>query len=137
MPAPSDPEAAVRSFLTAVHENSLVAMGRLWGSAEHGPAAGFMDREELEQRLTVIQRYLVHERFEVLPPDANSLQPDGQREVRVRLTRMGCTPVVPFKLSRWRSGWLITSIDLGAAGNPARPCREGGAGALGRPGTTP
>ena len=85
-----------------------------------------MDHATLEQRLTVIKTYLAHEEFEILPPDANSLLPEGQRQVRVRITRMGCTPVVPFTLGRWKSGWLISNIDLGAAGNPARPCPVGG-----------
>lgn len=125
-PVPSDPDAAVRAFMAAVEENSLVAMGQLWGSGTRGPAVGYMDRQTLEQRLTVIRTYLAHEDYQILPPDASSLQPEGQREIRVRITRMGCTPVVPFTLGRWRSGWLITNIDLGAAGNPARSCSEGG-----------
>jgi hypothetical protein len=125
-PVPSDPVAAVRAFMEAVHENSLATMGQLWGSTTRGPSVDYMDHATLEQRLTVIKTYLAHEEFEILPPDANSLLPEGQRQVRVRITRMGCTPVVPFTLGRWKSGWLISNIDLGAAGNPARPCPVGG-----------
>jgi len=125
-PVPSDPVAAVRAFMEAVHENSLATMGQLWGSTTRGPSVDFMDRTMLEQRLTVIKTYLAHEEYEILPPDASSLLPEGQRQLRVRITRMGCTPVVPFTLGRWKSGWLISNIDLGAAGNPARPCPVGG-----------
>jgi len=112
--------------MEAVGENNLATMGQLWGSATRGPSADFMDRTTLEQRLTVIKTYLAHEQYELLPQDASALLPAGQRQIRVRIRRMGCTPVVPFTLGRWKSGWLINNIDLGAAGNPARPCPEGG-----------
>ncbi len=98
-------------------------MGELWGSAR-GPASGFIEAGELEQRLTIIRVYLEHERFEILPPAQEALLGGGERVLRVRLTRKGCTPVVPFTLVRWRDGWLVSDIDLGAAGNPALPCRE-------------
>ncbi len=121
-PAPSAPEAAVRGFLNAVRANSLLAMGDLWGTAK-GRAYRSMDRDELEERLTVIRIYLEHEEFEILQPE--EAWPTGElstRIVRVRLTRAGCTPVVPFTVARWRGGWLVSNIELAAVGHPARPC---------------
>lgn len=122
--APAQPEATIRGFLNAVQSNSLVAMGELWGGTR-GPAVSYMDREELEKRLTVIRSYLVHEEFEILGPSNQASLSDSpnQRTVEVRLSRAGCTPVVPFTLIRYRGGWLVWEIDLEAAGNPMRRCR--------------
>lgn len=120
--APASPEAAVRGFLNAVRANSLLAMSEVWGSAR-GPARRYMRRDEVDQRLAVIRAYLDHERFEilesqaVLPPG-----PDGRRSLQVRLTRRGCTPVVPFTVVPYGGGWLVSDIDLAAAGNPQRRC---------------
>jgi hypothetical protein len=130
-PAPVSPEAAVRSFLNAVKANSLSAMGETWGSGR-GPAVGYMDRAELEQRLTVIRTFLEHEKFEILESQASVVPGSEQkRVVQVRLTRKGCQPVVPFTVIPYGGGWLVTDIDLSAAGNPQRPCPPGG----GPPGT--
>ena len=118
---PASPETTVRSFMSAVRAGNLAAMGDLWGSA-NGPARGDMAPEVLEQRLTVIRIYLAHEQFEVLPPNVQSLPSPGQQMLEVRLTRKGCTPVVPFTLVRHGQGWLITNIDIAAAGNPERAC---------------
>lgn len=120
-PAPESPEAAVRAFLTAVKANSLSDMADLWGDSR-GPARSYMNATELEQRLTVIRSFLQHEGAELLESQAGVLQTEGQRTIQVRLTRSGCTPVVPFTVLRYRSGWLVTNIDLAAAGNPARRC---------------
>jgi hypothetical protein len=127
--APASPEAAVRSFLNAVKANSLTAMSETWGSAR-GPARSYMDRVELDQRLTVIRTYLQHESFEIL--ESQSVMPpgpDGRRSLQVRLARNGCTPVVPFTVVPYGGGWLVSDIDLSAAGNPQRRCPPQDAGA--------
>ncbi len=126
--APASPEAAVRGFLNAVRANSLAAMGELWGSPR-GPARSYMSREEMDQRLAVIRTYLEHERFEILESQAVlPAAPDGRRSLQVRLTRKGCTPVVPFTVVAYGSGWLVSDIDLSAAGNPQRRCSPPGSG---------
>lgn len=120
--APVSPEAAVRGFLNAVRANSLIAMSELWGSPR-GPARSYMKRDELDQRLTVIRTYLNHETFEILESQgALPVGPDGRRSLQVRLTRRGCTPVVPFAVVPYGGGWLVSDIDLSAAGNPQRSC---------------
>ena len=121
--APSNPEAAVRAFLNAVKANSIVGMRELWGT-ERGPAAEYMNAREVEKRLTVIRTYLEHDRFEFDQPNAADPGNLQQRIVRVRLTRKGCQPVVPFTTVQWKAGWLVKTIDLSAAGNPARPCDQ-------------
>ena len=122
--APTEPEATVRGFLNAVQSNSLIAMGELFGT-DRGPAVSYMDREELVKRLTVIQSFLTHDEFEVLGPSnrASITQSPNQRTLDIRLSRAGCSPVVPFTLVRYRGGWLVQQIDLEAAGNPRRRCR--------------
>jgi hypothetical protein len=119
-PAPSDPAAAVTGFLAAVKANDLAAMGQRWGT-DRGPAAQWMDREVLHQRLTVIQTMLMHERFALEPGNAPST-PDNP-VLHVRLFRQGCQPVVPITLVRYRGGWLVQNVALEAAGNPARSCQ--------------
>jgi hypothetical protein len=121
-PAPASPEAAVRGFLNAVRAGSLQSMSSLWGSGR-GPARTYMPADELEQRLVVIRTYLAHEQFELVEPSAELLPTADRRVVQVRLTRNGCTPVVPFTVVRYGSGWLVSEIDLAAAGNPQRSCR--------------
>lgn len=132
--APTDPEASVRQFLNAVKANSLIAMRDLWGS-ERGPAATYLNSTEVDQRLSVIRTYLEHERFEFAQPNEVDPGNSAQRIVKVRLTRKGCQPVVPFTLVRWKNGWLVKNIDLPSAGNPARSCGPEGTGAGANPGT--
>jgi hypothetical protein len=44
----------------------------------------------------------------------------------VEIRRQTCTWMVPFVTIKARDGsWLVTQVDLAAAGNPARPCIEG------------
>jgi len=117
-PAPADPQAAVRSFLEAVRANSLTAMSELWGT-ERGPAVSYMERQMMEQRLTVMRTYLVHDRYELVVGNDGMTNP---RVVRVRLYRRGCSPVVPFTVVRYRTGWLVQHVDLEAVGNPQRDC---------------
>ncbi len=118
---PASPEAAVRSFLNAVKANNLAAMSEVWGSSR-GPARTYMKQGELDQRLAIIRAYLEHEQFEILPSQSGVPVAEGRRGVQVRLTRNGCTPVVPFTVAPYRGGWLVADIDLAAAGNPKRSC---------------
>lgn len=122
-PAPSDPDAAVVSFLSAVRAEDVDAMGRLWGTAD-GPAADWMDSGELERRLTVMRVYLQHEEYSVVAGvrDPTVSLREGERLVSVRISRNGCTPIVPFTVTPYRGGWLVRDVKLEAAGNPARSC---------------
>lgn len=118
---PVDPDETLTSFMQAVQANNLERMGQLWGTTG-GPAVDDMDPSELNMRLTVIQRYLMHERYEVTSRGATANPNDSMRRYRVRLTRRGCLLDIPFELVRWGGGWLVGNVDVTQAGNPARSC---------------
>ena len=120
--APASPEETVEQFLDAVSATSLETLAELWGTSR-GPAADRMEEGELLKRLGVIVVYLQHERYELTPSTDALLRGTGnERRVRAQLFRSGCTPVVPFTLTRWRDRWLVSDIDLLPIGNPARSC---------------
>ena len=119
--APVDPEVTVSSFMNAVQANDLRAMGQLWGT-ESGPMAGRMDADQLDMRLTVMQRYLAHEKFQLVPPPSTATEREGRRMYQVELTRFGCLIQVPIELVQVESGWLVTNVDLTKAGTPGRAC---------------
>lgn len=109
--------------MDAVKANDLRNMAELWGSAR-GPASGYMDDDELTQRLTILQRYLIHDRYEILVPQTAPLSAGQRTRVyQVRITRRGCTPVIPFTLVQSGQGWLVQSVDLSQAGSPTRRCQ--------------
>ena len=127
LPATSaDPQLAVQSFMQAVNDTNLVAMGQLWGT-EQGPAANRMPRDELEKRLIIMQRYLSNNSFEVQPAQPGTVLPQSNAEqfYSVRFVRSdGCARTVPFTVVRSGNGWLVSDIDLSQAGTPGRPCPE-------------
>ncbi|MDH4043517.1 MAG: hypothetical protein OEY20_11610 [Gemmatimonadota bacterium] len=122
MGLPTEPVAAVRQFMEGVRANDLAVMGGVWGSSK-GPATAWMNSEELQKRLMVVRSYLSHETYGIEPGGALPGNSSGERMVRVRLNRRGCAPVVPFTTLQYRGRWLVSAIDLEAAGNPARPCQ--------------
>ena len=119
--APADPEVTVTSFMNAVQANNLRAMGQLWGT-ESGPMIGRMDADQLDMRLTVMQRYLVNENYQILPARSTATPSEGRRMYELELTRLGCVLRVPIELVRVGGGWLVNDVDLTSAGNPGRPC---------------
>lgn len=120
VPTPVDPESAIQGFMGAVQAQDLRRMANLWGTSK-GPASKTMEGEELRRRLSVMQVYLAHDSFEILPPIVGTSD-GGKRDFVVRIVRKGCTPSVPFTMVRYGEGWLVNSVDLAAAGNPAREC---------------
>ncbi len=106
--------------MNAVQANDLRAMGQLWGT-ESGPMAGRMDADQLDMRLTVMQRYLAHEKYQIVPLPSTTAR-EGRRMYQVELTRFGCVIQVPIELVQVKSGWLVNNVDLTRAGNPGRPC---------------
>jgi len=113
--------------MNAVRARNLSAMADLWGTSK-GPASRSMNKEELEQRLTVIRAFLDHETFEVVEPASPRFSPDGrERGLDVRVTRKKCRPLIPFTLVVWERSWLVKAIDLPSAGNPAKSCLDGDA----------
>lgn len=130
--APSAPEAAIEGFLGAVSSEDLVTMASLWGTKD-GLASDHMDSWELQRRLTVLQIYLRHQRYSVLGQSTAAIPPDERHRIYdVRLERDGCVRIVPFTMVSVGQGWLVYSIDISAAGNPAVACVARSAGTTGQ-----
>lgn len=110
----------MRQFLDAVGAENLGRMGETWGT-DDGPAAKWMEPDELRKRLSVMQRFLQHQEYEVMPgaPAATS---GGRLIVSVRIVTLNrCEEAVPFTVVRYRNGWLVESIDLNSI-RPTRVC---------------
>ena len=120
-PAPiSDPSAVVNRFMDAVAAEDYAVMGQLWGSND-GPAVEWMPPDELRKRLSVIEGFLRHTEYEVLP--STPLVSNGGRLIlRVRVvTPNACGPVVPFTVVPYRNDWLVEAVDLNAV-RPTQYC---------------
>jgi hypothetical protein len=114
----------VREFMKAVADSDLVRMGDLWGTAR-GPANLTHSPPQYQRRLAVIQAWLRGgDSIQVLSDQPAHGSP-AERQVVMALHRGGCVRQVPVTLVRSGRGWLISSIDVGLAGTPAKPC-EGG-----------
>jgi hypothetical protein len=116
---------AVRGFMQAVADSNVGKMASLWGTA-NGPASRTNQPPDWQRRIAIMQAYLRNESFRIT---SDTLEADvSRRALQVEIRRETCTWTVPFVALKARDGsWLITQIDLAAAGNPARPCAEGGA----------
>ena len=113
---------AVQGFMQAVADSNLGKMATLWGTSS-GSAAKTGQPPDYERRIVIMQAYLRNESFRVT---SDVPQSPSRRDLQVELRRHTCTWSVPFVAVRTGDGsWLVTQVDLTAAGNPARPCLEG------------
>jgi hypothetical protein len=115
--------AAVTAFLQAVSDSNLDRMASLWGTTA-GPAGRTRQPPDYQRRIAVMQAYLRHDDSRILTdtPDATTTKHAIQAELR----RAACTWTVPFEAVRLADGtWIVNSVDIAAAGNPARPCNPG------------
>ena len=114
---------AVQSFMQAVADSNVVKMANLWGTAS-GPAAKTNQPPDWQRRIAIMQAYLRNDSFRITSdvPEAD----ENRRGLLVEIKRQTCTWTVPFTAIKTRDGsWIVTQLDLAAAGNPARPCQEG------------
>jgi hypothetical protein len=121
-PANSAAEA-VQSFMRAVADSNTNKMASLWGTAS-GPASRTRQPPDWERRIVIMQAYLRNDSFRIVSdvPDPD----ENRRSQQVEIKRKTCTWTVPFVSIKARDGaWLVTQVDLTAAGNPARPCVPG------------
>lgn len=117
--APSARDAAMQ-FMGAVKAQDLQAMGAVWGS-DKGAARDNMDRTELDKRLVILQQCYDHDRAQVLDESAGV---DGQRLVRVQITRGGRTKIPQFKVGKGPSNrWYVFDTDYESV--QADFCRRG------------
>ncbi|MHB1329639.1 MAG: hypothetical protein ACYC2K_15685 [Gemmatimonadales bacterium] len=128
-PAQVSPSAApavvAGAFMRAVTDSNLTQMGSLWGT-DRGPAATTNRPADWLQRLAVVHAYLKGGTSKVVGenPGAGGV---GRRQLVIELTRGGCVKNIPFTMVQARDGaWIISAIDLAAAGVPGRPCATPG-----------
>jgi hypothetical protein len=115
---------AVRSFMQAVADSNVGKMASLWGTA-NGPASRTRQPPDWERRVAIMQAYLRNDSFRITSDVPEQTDPN-RRAQQVEIKRQTCTWSVPFVTIKARDGsWLVTQVDLAAAGNPARPCVEG------------
>jgi len=62
--APS-PRGAVEGYLAAVRAQDLQALGAMWGDSR-GSARGFVDREQFDRRVFLLQCITSHDRYRIL-----------------------------------------------------------------------
>lgn len=107
--------------MQAIADSNLAKMANLWGST-NGPASKTGQPPDYERRIAIMQAYLRNESFRLTSDVAES---ENRRALAVEIRRQTCTWSVPFVAVKTGDGsWLVTSVDLTAAGNPARPCDE-------------
>ena len=112
--------ATVQNFMKAVSDSNLGTMAELWGTAR-GPAAKTRQPPDYERRVAVMQAYLNHDDFRILTDNPDGT--DARHVMQVQIRRQACTWDIPFTVIQLADGaWLINQVDLGAAGNPAKPC---------------
>lgn len=108
--------------MEAVADSNLPKMASLWGTA-NGSALKTRQPPDWERRIAIMQAYLRNDSFRITSDVAE--QNEDRRAQQVEIRRQSCSWSVPFVTVKARDGsWLITQIDLAAAGNPSRPCAE-------------
>jgi hypothetical protein len=122
-PAATSGRGTVEAFMQAVADSNLTRMAQLWGTAA-GPASKTNQPPDWDRRVSIMQSYLRNESHRLLP---STNDPQGSTEdVQVEIRRELCTWVVPFTTIRLSDNtWLVNTVDLTKAGNPARPCAPG------------
>jgi hypothetical protein len=125
--APTAPVAssaeAVTAFMRAAADSNLTRMAQLWGT-ERGPVSE-VPLDNYEKRVAVMQAYLRGDSARIVSDIASTEDPN-RRRLTVALYRGTCVKQIPFTTVRIKSGgWIVESVDLNAAGNPARPCEPG------------
>ena len=114
----SAPEA-VLGFMRAAADSNLAKMAQLWGTAK-GPASE-THPDNWEKRLAVMQAYLHGDSTRVVT-DVAVAGDQNRRRLSANLYRRTCVKTIPFVTVRTQGGWIVESVDIGMAGNPARPC---------------
>jgi hypothetical protein len=109
--------------MKAVADSNLAKMATLWGTAG-GPASETKQPPDWQRRIAIMQAYLRSDSYRLTADVPGSDQ--NHRDLQVEIKRQTCTWSVPFTAVRSSKGWLVTQVDISAAGNPARPCAEAG-----------
>ena len=114
---------AVDRFMQAVADSNLAQMASLWGTAA-GPASRTGQPPDYERRVAIMRAYLRNETHRIV---SDSPQGDARHGLQVEIRRQLCAWVVPFTAIKLGDGsWIVSQVDLTAAGNPGRACAPGG-----------
>jgi hypothetical protein len=117
-------EQVVRAFMKAVADSDLVRMGDLWGTSR-GSANATRFPPEYQRRLGVIQAWLRGSDSIRVISDMAVQGNANERRVVIAYHRSGCVKQIPITTVRNGKQWLVSSIDVGLAGSPAKPCEPG------------
>jgi hypothetical protein len=116
----SSPTQAVAAFMRAAADSNISRMAELWGTSR-GPASR-THPPEFEKRLMVMQAWLRGDSTRIIS-DTAVPGDDSRRRIGMALYRGTCVKQIPVTTVRIRDGgWIVQSVDLNFAGNPARPC---------------
>lgn len=123
----ASPRQAVSAFLEAAKAKDVDGMALVWGTAQ-GPSADFMDRDQREKRILIIQCHLAHDRAQVVgeyPGD------NGRRVFRVALS-LGTTSAETTVQAVQGPGerWFVESADIEKT---SELCRLAGVGQTSKP----
>lgn len=123
----SSARQAVDAFLSSARTRDTEGMALVWGTTR-GAAADFMDRDQREKRLIIIQCHLAHERAQVIgefPGEA------GRKGYRVALT-LGTTTVETTlqAVQGPAERWFVESVDIEKT---TELCRQAGIGQPAKP----
>lgn len=113
---------AVTGFMKAVADSNLAKMATFWGTA-NGPASKTRQPPDWQRRIAIMQAYLQNDSFRLTADVPGSDQ--DHRELQVEIKRQTCAWSIPFVAVKSGQGWVVTQVDISAAGNPARGCAEG------------
>jgi hypothetical protein len=117
-------KGAVEGFMQAVADSNLTQMASLWGTSA-GPAGRTGQPSDYERRISIMHSYLRNESHRIVSDTPD--QGGARHALQVEIRRQLCSWVVPFTAVKLGDGsWVVSQVDLTAAGNPARPCDPGG-----------
>jgi hypothetical protein len=117
-------KGTVDRFMQAVADSNLDQMANLWGTTA-GPAAKTGQPPDFQRRVAIMHAYLRNESHRIM---TDTPEGGGSRHMlQVEIRRQLCSWVIPFTAVKLGDGtWIVSQVDLTAAGNPYRPCVPGG-----------
>ena len=107
-PGAATPQQAVEAFLKGVKDQDLQAIGNVWGD-KRGPARNYLDRDEFETRLVLMQCFLSHDQSRFL--SAPTMKADTA-VVGVELRKGQLPSETNFKMLRGpESRWYVNMVE--------------------------
>jgi hypothetical protein len=109
------PRLAAEGFLNAARAGDLQAMSTFWGD-ENGPARDHLDRQDLDQRLVLLQQCYKHDQFHLTEESVGSTA--DRRVFHVQLFRGTRSKSPTFTMVRGPSNrWYVQNADYPAMGD--------------------